>query len=170
MRLGINKLEIALMLPGLNRRFKKAVDDSGNLDVGNTLRAIGYVFHRLQRAAKKPYKNMLGEQAKAFDTLAELVDIGGQKMGKKFELGITIGEFTAMLPGILSEAWEAYNDDKKISVDEGIELVSFILEKMSEAADDPDVVAFFAAESDALASLAPFFVEDEEPPPEEPVE
>jgi hypothetical protein len=163
--LGISKLEIALMLPGIRKRLKKTIDKSGAVDLGSGMRTVGYVFHKLKRAARKPYKNLLEKQAIAFDSLANLIDIGGQKMAKKFELGITMGEITAMLPGILSEAWGHYSDDKKISVDEGIALVAFILNNMASAADDEDVADFFSAEAAALTSLTPFFEEEEEEEP-----
>ena len=79
----------------------------------------------------------------------------------KFELGISMGEITGMLPELLAEAWASYNDDKKISVDEGILFVSVVLDQMAKAADDSAVKDFFVAQSAALAALAPFFVEDE---------
>jgi hypothetical protein len=77
-----------------------------------------------------------------------------------------MAEITAMLPSLLTEAWGHYADDKKLTVDEAISLVSSILNKMSDAADDGDVSDFFAAQSAAANSLIPFFEVDEEPPVE----
>ena len=163
--LGVSKLEVLLMLPGIRKRLRRAIDKSGTWDVGDGMRAVGHVSRRLGRAANKPYKNLLESQAKSFDSLAELIDIGGQKMAK-FELGITVPEIAAMLPTILSEAWGHYSDDKKISVDEGILMVSSILTEMSKAADDEAVAAFFSAQAEALKALAPFLEEEVEPPVE----
>lgn len=77
----------------------------------------------------------------------------------KIELGITVGEIMGMLPEVLSEAWEAYSDDKKITVDEGLILVGVILREMAEAADAEDVAAFFVAQAEAMEALSVFFVE-----------
>lgn len=79
----------------------------------------------------------------------------------KIELGITVGEIMGMLPEVLSEAWEAYSDDKKITIDEALLLVGVILREMAEAADDPKVSDFFVAQAEAMEALAPFFVEEE---------
>lgn len=73
-----------------------------------------------------------------------------------FELGITVGEITAMLPEILSEAWAAYSDDKRISVDEGLDIVAVILAEMAEAADQEEVKELFLALADAIAAVKPF--------------
>ena len=166
MKFGVNKLEIAGLLLGVRKRVKKATKD-GELEVAEGIRIMEYVSRKLGRAAKKPYRYYLEDQAKAFETLATLIDIGGQDMAK-FELGITVGEITAMLPGLLSEAWAHYSDDKKISVDEGVLMVSSIMSEMAKAADDPQVSEFFNAQSAALVALSPFFEEEEEPAPEEP--
>lgn len=165
-RHGISKLELLTILPGFRKRLKKALKD-GELDISEGIRTMGYVSHRLGRAAKKPYSTYLEKQAISFDSLVTLIDIGGQDMAK-FELGITVGEITAMLPGLLSEAWAHYSDDKKISVDEGVLMVSSIMSEMAKAADDPQVAEFFSAQSAALVALSPFFEEEEEPAPEEP--
>lgn len=74
----------------------------------------------------------------------------------KFELGITVGEITGMLPEILKEAWEAYSDDKRISVDEGLDIVGVLLVEMGEAADDEAVKELFLALADAISAVKPF--------------
>lgn len=167
--IGISKFEVLLMLPGVRKQLKKSVDKSGTLDVGDGMRTIGYVSRRLGKAARKPYKDLLESQAKAFDALGNVIDIGGQDM--KFELGITVGEITAMLPELLAAAWMHYSDDKKLTLDEGIDLVGTIMDSMAEAADEENVADFFFAQAAALRALAPFFEEEEEEPaPEPPVE
>jgi hypothetical protein len=162
---GISKFNLLMIIPGLRKQLKRSLKD-GELDASEGVRTIGYVSRRLGRAAKKPYSTYLEKQALSLESLGNLFDIGGQDMAK-FELGITVGEITAMLPGLLSEAWAHYSDDKKISVDEGVLMVSSIMAEMANAADDPQVAEFFNAQSAALVALSPFFEEEEAPPEEE---
>jgi hypothetical protein len=176
---GVSKFELALMIPGLRKRLKIALKD-GTLDVARGLDVATWLLWKFHKASNKQYEELFLTLSCAFNSTANLIDHKEEKM--KFELGITVGEITAMLPAILSEAWMHYSDDKRISVDEGILLVATILEQMADAADDDMVVDFFEAQAAALAALAPFFVEEageedendddggeEEPPTDPPV-
>lgn len=170
--LGISKIEILLMLPGLRKQLKRAIDKDGTLDVRDAMTSIAWFTKKLSRAARKQYREQFEAISRGFIATGCLIEKGENVM--KFELGITVGEITAMLPKILSEAWEHYSDDKKISVDEAIFLVASVMEEMADAADDPDVSEFFNAQAAALRALAPFFEEEEAdepaPEPEPPVE
>jgi len=167
---GVSQFEFALMLPGFRRKLKKALKD-GTLDVVLGLDAVSWLTHKFEKASKKEYKPFFGSLTGAFESTADLITFKEEQMAK-FELGITIGEITGMLPVVLSEAWEAYSDDKKISVDEGVDLVATILNLMAGAADDEEVKAFFAAQSAALSALVPLLAADEvvDPPTEPPTD
>lgn len=84
----------------------------------------------------------------------------------KIELGITVGEIMGMLPGILSNVWESYSDDKKITVDEALELIGVILREMAEAADDDAVADFLVAQAEAFEALSPLLADAAEEPVE----
>jgi hypothetical protein len=99
---------------------------------------------RAIRRARKLYKKIKKQKLKEGHIMA------------KFELGITVGEITAMLPNVLSQAWAAYSDDKKISVDEGLDIVVVILSEMAEAADQEEVEVLFLSLADAIAAVKPF--------------
>ena len=161
--LGISKIELALILPGLRKRLKRSLP-CGTLNPIEGLNTAAWLCGKLAKASKKEYKPLFFGWEEALYSTADLLI--KEDIMAKFELGITVGEITAMLPELLSEAWTAYNDDKKISVDEGIFLVATILRKMSDAADDPAVANFFDAQGNALAALAPFFEEEEVVEPE----
>ena len=161
--LGITKLEILLMLPGLRQQLKRAIDKEGTLDVQRAMEAIAWFNRKLSRAAKKQYRQSFDALSRSFLATGYLIEQQGGKDMAKFELGITVGEITAMLPGILSKAWEFYSDDKKISTDEGVLLVAAIMKEMAKAADDAAVTEFFNAQAGALEALAPFFEAEEAP-------
>lgn len=165
--LGISKLELAIILPGLRKRLKRSLP-YGTLNPVEGLKTIGWLFKKLGKASKKQYEPFFRKQSDVFYCTADLLI--KEDIMAKFELGISVGEITSMLPGILSEAWTHYNDDKKISVDEGVLLAATILGEMAKAADDDAVKNFFEAQAAALAALAPFFEEEEVVEDPEPVD
>jgi hypothetical protein len=157
--LGISKLEILLMLPKLKKRLKKTIDKEGTLSVQQALISFGWFFNRISRAAKKKYREPFGAIAQGFIATGNLIQQqGGEEMN--FELGITVPEIMGMLPAVLAEAWDAYSDDKKITVDEGLDLAAVILEQMAASADDDGVVAFFEAQAQALRAVGDLLEEE----------
>jgi len=161
--LGISKIEMAIILPGLRKRLKRSLP-YGNLDPIEGLRTVAWLCKKISKASNKEYQPLFMAWEHAMNKTADL--LVKEDIMAKFELGITMGEITGMLPELLAEAWASYNDDKKISVDEGILFVSVVLDQMAKAADDTAVKDFFVAQSAALAALAPFFVEEEVVEPE----
>jgi hypothetical protein len=164
--LGISKFEILLMLPGLRKQLKRAIDKKGTVDMEEAMTSMAWFVNKLSRAARKQYRKRFEAMARSFTATGSLIKQRGE--GMKFELGITVGEITAMLPELLAAAWAHYSDDKKISLDEGVDLVATVMDSMADAADDENVSEFFFAQASALRALAPFFEEEEEPEPEEP--
>jgi len=162
--LGVTKIEMFLIGIAARKHLKKALK-GGTLDVAKGIRVGSWLAKRLSRASRAEYKDVFTKHSNALEAVAQLIDSKEEKMAK-FELGITVGEITGMLPTILSEAWAAYNDDKKISVDEGVDLVATILNQMGEAADDADVAEFFFAQAAALSALSPLLEEEPAPEPE----
>ena len=163
--IGINKVEWLLMVPGLHKQLRKSIDN-GILDVEQALLGVAYFTNRMKRAAHRDYKPIFGSLT---DTLTSVAVLTKEDEMAKFELGITVGEITAMLPTVLAEAWEHYEDDKKITVDEALLIVGVILNEMSQAADDDDVKNLFASVQATVEAIGPFVVE-EEAPVEPPVE
>lgn len=159
--LQISKLEYALMLPGIARQLNKVGKD-GTITVEEALISVGWLMNRFRKAASKKYKPIFGSLTRTIDSAAILIN-KEDKMAKDFELGISMSEILAMLPTILGEAWGHYSDDKKLTVDEALDLVSVILEQMSNAADDEDVQELFLAVRGTLLAIVPFVVEEEEP-------
>lgn len=163
--LGITKIEMFLIGIAARKHLKKALK-GGTLDVAKGIRVGSWLARRLSKASRAEYKDVFAKNSNALEAVAKLIDSKEEKMAK-FELGITVGEITAMLPVVLAEAWDAYSDDKKISVDEAVDLVATILNQMGEAADDADVAEFFFAQAAALSALSPLLEEAPEPAPEE---
>jgi hypothetical protein len=161
--IGINKVEWLLMLPGMRKHLRRSIDD-GILDLEQAVLGAAWLSKKMMRAANKEHKPIFGSLTGALTSTAKL--IAKEENMAKFELGITVGEITAMLPEILSSAWTHYSDDKKITVDEGVDLVAVVLDNMADAADDPDVANFFDAQAVALRALAPFFAEEAPAEPE----
>jgi hypothetical protein len=164
--IGINKVEWLLMLPGMRKHLRRSIDD-GILDLEQAVLGAAWLSKKMMRAANKEHKPIFGSLTGALTSTAKL--IAKEEEMAKFELGITVGEITAMLPEVLAAAWASYSDDKKISVDEGIDLVAVVLDNMADAADDIAVSDFFDAQAQALRALAPFFEEEEAPEEPEPV-
>ena len=84
---------------------------------------------------------------------------------RKIELGITPKELMAALPSMIAEIWPHYNDDQKISADEGIIIGAIVLEGLAEPCDDEYIKQFFVSQAAALRGLAPLFEPEEEPEP-----
>lgn len=156
------------MLPGMRSHLRKSIDN-GILDVEKALFGVAWLTQRMKKAAHKEYKPIFGSLTRTLESTAILIH--KEEEMAKFELGITVGEITAMLPDVMAEAWAAYSDDKKISVDEGLGLVAVILGKMSEAADEDEVKALFSSIQETVLAVVPFVEEEEVPEePAEPVE
>jgi len=68
------------------------------------------------------------------------------------DTGITITELVEMLPGVLNELVEEYEDDHKLSADEVLTVLASFADKLQHAAD-PD-----AARICGLAELALKFI------------
>lgn len=157
--IGINKVEWLLMVPGMRKHLKKALK-GGMLDTDEALRAVAWFTNRLERAADKNYKPIFGSLT---DTLESIAALTKEEEMVKFELGITVGEITAMLPAILAKVWENYSDDKNISVAEGLEIIEVILSEMEQAADGNEVKALLASIASVVVAVVPFVEEEEAP-------
>lgn len=70
------------------------------------------------------------------------------------DLGITPGEIIADLPALLSEAWDAYSDDKRISVEEGVVLLAVLAELLAGDVDDEQYEELFMNFATFLRSLS----------------
>lgn len=150
------------MLPGIRKRLGGTINKEGTLDVGQGLDGVAWLTNKMARASGPEYKPLFKALTRVMNTTANLVH-KEDDMSVKFELGITVGEITAMLPAILSEAWEHYSDDKRISVEEGLQIVGVILGEMADAADAEEVSNLFLSIQDTLESIAPFVAEDVTP-------
>jgi hypothetical protein len=160
--LGINKIEMVFLVWTLRQQIKYAVDEETNtIALRPLLRALATFIEKAGKKADKPWRIAFEEQANALRQLSYALDHGGIRM-KKIELGITPKELMALLPELLAEVWPHYNDDKKISVDEGVLIGAAIFEALADPCDDEYVKAFFEAQGAALRSLAPLFEEEDE--------
>lgn len=75
-------------------------------------------------------------------------------MGELDELGITVEELIQILPTILSDVLEHYNDDQKIDASEGLLIVAGLLEELGAATDDPEFSELFVKQAEAFRALA----------------
>jgi len=167
--LGISKLEIILLIPAIRKYIYRCLDKkTGTLHIGAALQATGDLVRKIGKKANKEYRNIFSSQAEALITLGVALNTltakGESKMAK-IELGITPRELLSELPGLVAEIFAHYNDDQKISVDEGILIVASLFEALESASDPVEIKAFFGAQAAALRALAPLF-----DPPEEATE
>lgn len=165
---GVSKLDVALIILGLRKQIIKRIKD-GAITVGEACEVLSYMFERLgKKSNHQIFRTFCFAQSKSFLDIVPIMNNwlrnteGGIDMAK-IQLGITLGEIMGMIPDLISEAWGAYNDDKKITADEGVVLAAVIMEQMGAAADHPEVKAFFDSQGAALRDLAPLLegVEDE---------
>lgn len=161
--LGISNFELMKLLPGLRKRLKKALP-YGNLDVVEGLSTVAWLCNKFSRAADSQYEEMFRTLGGTFQSMTAV--LAKEEKMAKIELGITVGEIMGMLPGILSNVWESYSDDKKITVDEALELIGVILREMAEAADDDAVADFLVAQAEAFEALSPLLADAAEEPVE----
>jgi hypothetical protein len=159
--LGINKFEMALLLLTLRQQIKYAVDEKSNtIALRPLLQSLATFIEKAGKKAHKPWRPAFDEQGNALRQLSYVLDHGGIRM-KKIELGITPKELMAMIPELIGEIWPHYNDDQKISVDEGVLIAAAIFEALADPTDDEYIKAFFEAQGAALRSLAPLFEEED---------
>ena len=160
--LGISKFEMVFLMWTLKKQIGYAVEKDGKtIALRPLLLSIAAFIEKAGKKADKPWRPVFEEQGNALRQLSYALDHGGIKM-KKIELGITPKEIMAMLPGLIGEIWPHYNDDQKITVDEGVLIGAALFEALADPTDDEYVKAFFAAKGAALRALAPLFEEEEE--------
>lgn len=140
-----------------------------SLTFSDILRFLSRFLERLSKVLPKgreKYQRYLAIQAELCNILSEMPQISGVKknggiaMGK-LDLGITSGELVGMVPGIISEIWGHWSDDKSISTDEAMLIVAKLFEKLGEVADPAPVQEFMAGQAQAFAALSEAFAEEE---------
>lgn len=159
--LGINKFEVFMLIITLRNQLKYAFGkDENSVAFRTILIALGGFIEKVGQKADPKWRAAFAEQANALQQLGYLLDNGGIAM-KKIELGITGKELFAMLPGLIGEIWPHYNDDQKITVDEGVLIAAAVFDALADPTDDEYAKAFFAAQAGALRAIAPLFEEEE---------
>jgi len=160
--LGITKFEMVFLLWTLRSQIRYAVDKETNTIAFRPLmRSLATFIEKVGKKADKPWRIAFEEQGNALRQLSYALDHGGIVM-KKIELGITPKELMSMLPSLIGEIWPHYQDDKKISVDEGVLIGAAVFEALSDVTDDEYVKGFFGSQGAALRALAPLFEEEDD--------
>jgi hypothetical protein len=167
--LGITQFELFMMIPAARKRIYRLINKTEkSIMVSSTVRVAAEIIEKLGKKANKVWRPVFATQANALNQLAYALDKGGVKM-RKIELGITPKELMAELPMMIASIWPHYNDDQKITADEGLIIAAIVLEGLANPCDDPYIKEFFDSQAAALRGLAPLFEPEEEPEPAPPV-
>ncbi len=162
--LGISRFELILMIPGVHKKIYRLTKDAETIRIGAILRVAAEIVETLGRKANKCWNTVFTTQANALNQLAYALDKGGAEM-KKIDLGITPKELMAALPLMVAQIWPHYNDDQKISADEGLIIGAIVLRALANPCDEDAIQDFFNSQAAALEGLAPLFEPEPKPEP-----
>jgi hypothetical protein len=155
---GLSKIDLLLLLWSLRQKLNKAgVKNQDKVALDKLFKAFSEFINKVGRKANEPWQEFFSAQALAMMSLSTVMTHHGGVEMAKIDLGITTKELLALIPGLIGDVWPLYNDDQKISADEGIMIAAVLFRALAEPTDDQYAKAFFLAQAEAFESLAPLF-------------
>ena len=161
--LGINKFEAFVLFLTLRKKLDRLFDtDDDEVAFEDLFKALSEFITKVGQKADKPWRGFFSAQAQALMQLSTGMKHHGGMTMAKIDLGLTTKELLSLIPELIGEIWPHYNDDQKISADEGILIAAAMFRALSDPTDDPFVKEFFASQADAFEALAPLFASEED--------